>query len=207
MIYLNKTIMKKTRLDAILLILGCFILILSVSCSRNYTPKPRGYFRISFPPKSYKPLNLQVPYDFQIPVYCYAEPDSFDLDQPYWLTLQIPVNHAQIHISYIKLNRNLSTHIENSRSLAYKHIEKASSIEEQIYVNPVNKVYGTLYTIKGNAASPMQFYLTDSVNNFLRGALYIKVVPNADSLRPVIKFLSEDVIQLVESTKWKHINK
>jgi gliding motility-associated lipoprotein GldD len=197
--------MKKTRFFKVLWILGSILMILPVSCKRDYTPKPRGYFRISFPPKSYKTLNLPVPYDFHIPAYSYAEPDSFNLDQPYWLTLQIPSNHAQIHISYIKLNGNLSTHIENSRSLAYKHSEKASSIEEQIFINPINKVYGTLYTIRGNAASPMQFYLTDSITNFLRGALYIKEVPNADSLRPVIKFLSEDVLQLVESTKWKRI--
>ncbi len=198
--------MKKTRNNVLLLSLGIFLILFFFSCGEKYTPKPRGYFRISFPPKSYKSLNLPVPYDFQIPVYSYSEPDSFDLDQPYWLTVQIPANHAQIHISYFKLNKNLSTHIENSRSLVYKHIEKASSIEEQVFINSAAKVYGTLYTIKGNAASPMQFYLTDSVSNFLRGALYIKEVPNADSLRPVIKFLSGDILQLVESTKWKHIN-
>jgi gliding motility-associated lipoprotein GldD len=193
------------RHNTLLLILECIILVFSFSCARDYTPKPRGYFRITFPPKSYKPLNLSVPYNFKIPSYSYAEADSFNLDQPYWLTIQIPSNHAQIHISYIKLNKNLSEHIENSRSLVYKHVEKASSIEEQIFVNPINKVYGTLYTIKGNAASPIQFYLTDSMANFLRGALYIKEVPNSDSLRPVIKFLSEDVLRLVESTKWKSI--
>ncbi len=197
--------MRKTVLDTILFALGLIILTLPFSCRSDSTPKPRGYFRISFPSKSYKPLNLAFPYDFQIPVYSYAEPDSFNLDQPYWLTIQIPANHAQIHISYIRLNQNLSTHIENSRSLVYKHIEKASSIEEQIFINPVNKVFGTIYTIRGNAASPMQFYLTDSISNFLRGALYIKEVPNADSLRPVIKFLSEDVLQMVKSTKWKRI--
>jgi gliding motility-associated lipoprotein GldD len=197
--------MKKTGLDTVLLILVYIVLILAVSCRMDYTPKPRGYFRISFPPKSYKSLNLPVPYDFQIPVYSYAEPDSFNLDQAFWLTLQIPSNHAQIHISYIKLDKNLPVHIENSRSLVYKHVEKALSIEEQIFINPISKVYGTLYTIKGNAASPMQFYLTDSTTNFLRGALYIKELPNADSLRPVIKFLSEDVLHLVESTKWKSI--
>jgi gliding motility-associated lipoprotein GldD len=195
----------KNRLQSILLIIGCASLTFSFSCSREYTPRPRGYFRITLPKKSYKSLNLPVPYNFEIPVYSYTEADSFNLDQPYWLTIQIPTNHAQIHISYIKLNKNLSTHIENARSLVYKHTEKASSIEEQIYVNPIRKVYGTLYTIKGNAASPMQFYLTDSITNFLRGALYIKEVPNADSLRPVIKFLSEDVLQLVESTEWKEI--
>jgi gliding motility-associated lipoprotein GldD len=197
--------MKKKLRYIIFIILGCFITILPFSCGRDYTPKPRGFFRISFPPKSYKSLNCAVPYDFQIPAYSYAEPDIFNPDQPYWLTIQIPANHAQIHISYIKLNGNLAIHIENSRSLVYKHIEKASSIGEQIFNNQKDKVFGTLYTIKGNAASPMQFYLTDSVTNYLRGALYIKEVPNADSLRPVIKFLSEDVLQLVESTKWKHI--
>jgi gliding motility-associated lipoprotein GldD len=197
--------MKKILNGAVLLMLWCIILIFSFSCASDHTPRPRGYYRISFPAKSYKSLNWPVPYDFMIPAYSNAEPDSFNPDQRYWLTVQIPANHAQIHISYIKLNKNLSKHIENSRALVYKHYEKASSIEEQLFVNPVSKVYGTLYTIKGNAASPMQFYLTDSVSNFLRGALYIKEVPNADSLRPVIKFLSEDVLQLVESTKWKNI--
>ena len=49
----------------------------------------------------------------------------------------------------------------------------------------------------------MQFYLTDSVKNFLRGALYIKEIPNIDSLQPVISFLDRDVIQLIRTTEWK----
>lgn len=194
--------MGNNRLLIIFLFTGWMIAFFFVSCEREYTPRPRGYFRITFPEKNYKPLSRPVPYTFHIPGYSYSEADSFNLNQPYWLTIQIPANHAQIHISYIKLNNNLAAHIENSRSLVYKHAEKASSIEEQIFVNPIKKVYGTLYTIKGNAASPMQFYLTDSVTNFLRGALYIKEVPNSDSLRPVIKFLSRDVLKIIESTEW-----
>lgn len=52
----------------------------------------------------------------------------------------------------------------------------------------------------------MQFYLTDSVSHFLRGALYISEVPNYDSLRPVIKYLSEDVLKMIGSTEWKEYN-
>jgi gliding motility-associated lipoprotein GldD len=180
------------------------IMMLFACCHREYTPRPRGYFRIAFPEKSYRDLSMKVPYTFKIPGYSYPEADSLNLDQPDWVTIQIPGNHAQIHISYIRLNNNLADHSEFSRSLAYKHTEKASSIEEQIFINRAKKVYGTLYTIKGDAASPMQFYLTDSVSNFLRGALYIKEVPNADSLRPVINFLSQDVLRIVESTEWKN---
>jgi gliding motility-associated lipoprotein GldD len=179
-------------------------MISMISCHQDRTPRPRGYYRIAFPEKNYQSLPMQLPYTFQIPTYSYPEADSLNLNQPYWITIQIPANHAQIHISYIKLHQNLAEHTEFSRTLAYKHTEKATSIDEQVFVNKAKKVYGTLYTIKGDAASPMQFYLTDSVSNFLRGALYIKEVPNADSLSPVINFLSQDVLQLVESTEWKN---
>ncbi len=185
-----------------------FILTLSIlSCKEEpTTPKPRGYYRIAFPKKGYQRLNKPLPYDFDIPVYSFVTPDLLNPDQKEWVTIEIPKNHAQIHISYKHVNNNLAQLIEESRSLVYKHFQKASSIDEQVYVYPGKRTFGTLYTLKGNAASPMQFYLTDSTTHFLRGALYIKEVPNYDSLRPVIKFLSEDVIQMIESTEWKSSN-
>jgi gliding motility-associated lipoprotein GldD len=183
-----------------------FIVLLTfclLSCKKEQTPKPRGYYRIAFPEKVYLQLNQPVPYDFRIPVYAKATPDLLNPDQKEWITVEIPANHAQIHISYKKIDNNLSKLIEEARTLVYKHSQKATSIDEQIFLYPAKKTYGTLYTLKGNAASPMQFYLTDSVHHFLRGALYISEVPNYDSLRPVISFLSEDVIRMIESTEWK----
>jgi len=191
------------KIRYILISLSAGMLLLTGGCKKEYTPRPRGYFRISFPEKSYKPLDMQVPYSFNIPVYSNPGRDSLSLDQLYWVTIEVPANHAQIHLSYKKINNNLGTYIEESRSLAYKHSEKANSIEEHLFVNPAKKVYGTIYDIRGNAASPMQFYLTDSVNNFLRGSLYIKEIPNIDSLQPVINFLNQDVIQLIKTTEWK----
>lgn len=188
-----------------LTIFALFISGLS-ACKHEQTPKPRGYYRIDFPKKDYKQLNESLPYDFRIPVYATVAPDLMNPAQKEWITVEIPGNHAQIHISYKKIDHNLSQLIEESRVLVYKHANKASSIEEQVFVYPSKKTYGMIYNIKGNAASPMQFYLTDSVNHFLRGALYIKEIPNYDSLRPVIKFLSEDVMQLLSTTEWKKIN-
>lgn len=173
------------------------------SCKKDYTPKPRGYFRISFPAKSYKPLEMSLPYSFEVPTYSVTGNDLLNPDQPDWITIEIPANHAQIHLSYKKVKHNLGTYIEESRTLAYKHSQKASSIEEQLFINPAQKVYGTIYNIRGNAASPMQFYLTDSVSHFLRGSLYIKEIPNIDSLQPVIGFLSQDVLRLIQTTQWK----
>lgn len=179
------------------------------SCNEKYTPKPRGYFRIDFPEKKYETSDTTFPYIFEIPVYSEIKPDNQNPDQPFWVNVAIPANRAEIHISYYKLggNKNLkrtmfAEFMEETRRLAYKHSIKANAIEEQLFFNPDENIFGTIYKIKGNAASPMQFFLTDSTNHFLRGALYIRQVPNIDSLKPVINFLEPDVIRLIETTRW-----
>jgi gliding motility-associated lipoprotein GldD len=185
------------------------LIVMLFSCSEKYTPKPRGYFRIDFPEKKYKTSDNTFPYIFDIPVYSETEPDKRTPDKPFWVNVSVPANRAEIHISYYKLGGNknqkrtmLGEFMEETRRLAYKHSIKANAIEEQLFFNPQENVFGTIYNIKGNAASPMQFFLTDSTNHFLRGALYIREVPNIDSLKPVIDFLEPDVIRLIETTRW-----
>ncbi len=184
--------------------------MLFTGCREHYTPKPRGYFRINFPEKTYSTLKGDYPYSFDVPDYAYVQKDNKNPDEPYWINLEVPANKAELHISYYNLkngpkskNQLLYELMEETRSLAYKHSIKADAIDEQIFVNPGAKVFGTIYNIKGNAASPMQFFLTDSTAHFLRGALYIREVPDIDSLRPVINFLEPDIVRLIETTHWK----
>ncbi|MBA4408481.1 MAG: gliding motility lipoprotein GldD [Odoribacter sp.] len=178
-------------------------LLISFSCRKEYVPKPRGFFRIEFQKKSYHQLlSPTFPYRFEIPDYGQIVPDDERLTEPFWVNLIVPAHKAELHISYKKVNNNLAKLIEDSRSLAYKHSIKADAINERLFMNPEKKVYGTIYLIDGNTASPLQFYLTDSTHHFLRGALYIREVPNIDSIRPVIGFLTPDVIHLIETTEW-----
>ncbi|HAN77196.1 MAG TPA: gliding motility lipoprotein GldD, partial [Bacteroidales bacterium] len=74
---------------------------------------------------------------------------------------------------------------------------------EKIFVNDSTKIFGTVYIIQGNTASQVQFYITDSVKHFLRGALYFSNHPNKDSLAPVVNFLTDDIVKLIETTRWK----
>jgi gliding motility-associated lipoprotein GldD len=191
------------------------ILILTISgllffgCNEKYTPKPRGFFRIDFPEKTYHPISIGFPYLFDIPDYAEIIPDGGNPDKPFWINVTFPANKAEIHLSYYNIsNQKISSRLllnefmEETRTLAYKHTIKADAIQEQVFMNPVNHVYGLIYKIEGNAASPMQFFLTDSTNHFLRGALYIREVPNIDSLKPVIDFLEIDIIRLIETTSW-----
>jgi gliding motility-associated lipoprotein GldD len=53
-------------------------------------------------------------------------------------------------------------------------------------------------------ASAVQFFITDSTEHFLRGSLYFNCRPNRDSLNPVIDFLREDILHLIETTEWKY---
>jgi gliding motility-associated lipoprotein GldD len=184
-------------------------ILFAVGCNEKYTPKPRGFFRIDFPEKSYHPLQGAFPYSFDVPDYAKITASSENPDHPYWINITVPANKADIHISYYSLeNQQVSSRIklnefmEESHILAYKHSIKADAIQEQVFMNPEKKVYGLIYRIEGNAASPMQFFLTDSTSHFLRGALYIREVPNIDSIKPVIDFLEPDIIRLIESTTW-----
>ncbi len=196
--------MKLLKKYPMIIVLGTILLI--YSCKNDYTPKPPGYFRISLPEKAYVLFDSTCPYRFEYPTYATVKPDTGDNSEAYWINVHYPAFKGQIHISYKKLNQeNLFKFLEDSRTLAYKHTVKADAIEKEIIIDTSNNVYGTYFDIKGNAASPAQFYLTDSSRHFIRGSLYFNVVPNKDSLQPVINFVEKDIFHLIETFEWKNV--
>ena len=186
-----------------------FFIIAFFSCDKGYTPKPRGFFRIDFPSKEYRYTDPDAPYKFSVPVYSSIVRDPENPDKKYWINITVSQNKSEIHISYYNLREGVKSNglflynlIEEARTLAYKHSVKANAIKENLFFNPDNNVYGTIYKIEGNAASPVQFFLTDSITHFIRGALYIRATPDIDSLKPVIDFLEKDINRLIETTTW-----
>lgn len=182
-------------------IIGLFALLFG--CQSPTMPKPRGYFRLKFPEKQYRAFDSIFPYKFYYPVYGRIVKDNQKGAENYWINVEFPKYKAKIHISYKSVHNNIDTLIEDVRTLAYKHTIKADAINEKLFLNPKRRVYGTLYDIRGNAASSYQFYVTDSVKHFLRGALYFSVHPNKDSLAPAIEFFGKDMTYLIESLEWK----
>ncbi len=180
-----------------------FMLVWGVSCQRNYTPKPKAYFRIEFPERAYQQFDTNYPYAFKYPKYCIASPDTSYGSEKYWINIEFPKFNGKIHISYKSIKDNFQELMEDSRKLAYKHSVKADAIGEKMFIDDDQKVYGILYDIQGDAASSIQFFATDSTKHFLRGSLYFNSKPNKDSLAPVIKFVKEDIIVLMESLNWK----
>jgi gliding motility-associated lipoprotein GldD len=167
-------------------------------------PKPRAFYRLSFPLKKYKLYDSLCPFSFETPVYSLVEDDKSKNAQPCWLNIIYPLYKAQLYVSYNELKNDLAKHLNDSRELAIRHQVKASGLEQQIIVNDSAHVYGLLYDISGNSASAIQFYITDSTHNFLRGSLYFNCTPNIDSQKIVIDYLRKDITHLIETFKWKN---
>ena len=180
--------------------------LLLSSCEQDYTPKPRGYFRIDLPEKEYTDFQNDCPFTFQLPTYAKAFPYDGPQKETCWYNIQFPRFNATIHLSYATIHskEELELELNNSRTLAYKHSVKADAIEETPIVFHDKKVYGLAYSIEGNSASMRQFYITDSTKNFVRCALYFNVSPNYDSLAPVLHFIDQDIDKMIESFTWKN---
>jgi gliding motility-associated lipoprotein GldD len=192
-----------TRIPKFKYLLLLTMVCLLYSCRERAVPKPSGYFRIDLPSKEYRLYDTVCPFVFEYPVYGNISYVVGRNSEPCWFNLEFPRYKASIYFSYKTVNQNLDSLLKDSYDFAYSHSIKADAITELPWQNIENKVYGILYDIKGNTASSIQFFLTDSINNFLRGALYFSAEPKADSLAPVIQFFREDIIHLVETFKWK----
>ncbi len=185
---------------------GLFILFLFLaSCTQDYSPKPRGYFSIKFPEKKYQSYTGDCPYSFDYPVYASVAPDTNRDAKPCWLDISYPEFNGKIHLSYqpISSPQQFNQLVEDARTFAFKHTVKATAIDEGLISYPEEKIYGIYYSIDGNTASSVQFFLTDSTKNYLRGALYFNEQPRLDSIQPVLDFIKKDIDVMIKSFKWK----
>jgi gliding motility-associated lipoprotein GldD len=179
--------------------------VLLFSCGESYMPKPRGYFRIDLPEKAYVPYGESCPFTFSVPGYARVVSDSSDNAEPCWLNIDFLPFNATLHLTYkpVGSSFNIKDLQKDSRTMAYKHTVKAQEIFENPVSNPEDKVYGILYSLTGNAATPLQFYLTDSTRHYLRGVLYFNSHTLPDSIAPVQEFLVRDALELVKTLRWR----
>lgn len=179
--------------------------LLLSSCGGDYTPKPRAYFRIEFPEKKYQNYQSDCPYRFEYPVYAEILADKRSDAKPCWIDVAYPQFNGRLHLSYqaISSRKQFDQLVEDAHTFAFKHTVKATAIDEARINYPNKNVYGIYYTIEGNTASSVQFFLTDSSKNYLRGALYFNEQPKIDSIRPVLDFIKKDIDVMIKSFEWK----
>ncbi len=203
--------------------------MLLTACNETYTSKKRGYFKIDFPQHQYRLLNdPALPYSFEYPVYGTIVQDSAYFDSnpenPFWRNIDFPGFNARIFLSYKQIGgkalykipvgegkykdslgiNQFDKLVNDAYTLASKNDVVASSITDSVFVTK-NGISGVYFKVGGNAATAKQFFMTDTVKNFIRGALYFGSTPNADSLKPVQEFLQKDIEHLINTFRWKEV--
>jgi gliding motility-associated lipoprotein GldD len=174
-----------------------------ISCA-EYTPKPRGFFRIDLPEASYASLDAAgLPYSFNVSRLATVElPPAGEPAE--WINLSYETMQARIYCSYRAITPGTLPTVEKEcRQLLERTAKNAGAITEQSYENEHLHIYGTLFQVEGETASPVQFMLTDGAHHFFRGALYYLCRINVDSLAPVRAYLRDDVVELMQSFQWK----
>ncbi|MES2620617.1 MAG: gliding motility lipoprotein GldD [Bacteroidota bacterium] len=194
----------------LLSIVYCLLSIVLSSCHGDYVPKPKAYPRVDFPEKKYELFDpANCPFKFERPVYAKVQHDSTYFGQKLkndqcWLNVYFPAQNGVLNLTYKEISdtMNLERLVEDAHKMAFKHTKKANYIDE-IIIDNEHGVGGILYDLGGDAASNVQFFLTDTNHHFIRGALYFYNQPNADSMAPVLSFVKEDLSQMLKTFEWK----
>jgi gliding motility-associated lipoprotein GldD len=195
------------------ILVGLLLILGMSSCGRVATPKPFGYFYIAVPDTAYLSLSeyqapdgsrpcADFPYDFQLSRNARVVLRTGE-DEDYWINVHYPTLNADIHCSYKPVHGNLRSLTDDAMGFVYKHVSQASAIPERVYSNPDARVYGVLFNLQGNTASPSQFFVTDSTRHFFRASIYCNCRPNADSLAPIYDYIQQDVLRMVETMQWR----
>ncbi len=187
----------------------CLWVLLCTSCNSTYTPKPKGYFRIDFPAHQYRSFDRpDFPYSFEYPTYAEISRDTAFFgdkpENPYWINIDFPEFRARMYVSYKQVTaHNFDKLRDDAFKMTYEHSYKATSIDDSVFQTPLG-VSGDFFKVGGNAATASQFFVSDSVKHFLRGALYFDSTPNEDSLGVVNQFLQQDMRHLINTLRWKN---
>ncbi|CAM1350284.1 gliding motility lipoprotein GldD [Tenacibaculum insulae] len=178
-----------------------FLLLISamllVGCGEETLPKPKGYLSLEYQNLGYNKLNNSRPYRFDV-----AKKATIKNLPQNWLKVQYPKLKASVDITYRPVNNNLRELLIEAEKLVLEHTVKADHISWRDYVDTDKKIYGKMCEISGNAASQIQFHVTDSTNHFLKGSLFFYTKPNYDSILPAVEYIKKDMIHMLETLEW-----
>lgn len=172
--------------------------LLLISCQSDPLPKPRGELKLEYPNAAYNKVLSACPFTIEI-----SNEAIISFKSNCEATISYPELKATIYLTYRNVKSGLPSVLQEVERLTYEHAIKADAIDARPFANPKERVFGKLIYVEGDVASNVQFHVTDSVRNVLYGALYFEVQPNYDSILPAIKYVENDIRNLVESVTWQ----
>jgi len=188
----------------------CVIFIVLFGCENYFLPKQSAYLRLDYPKPEYKLIDdKDFPFFFEANTRL-SEISDIDINLR---SIDFIINYnqlnAQINFQYKSVNSSekLNAYILDLKRTIETHSMMANSVKIKDYSLKEKNIFGRIFDLSGNVASPYQFYLTDSINNIISGLVYFNIKPNYDSILPAINYIENDIIHLIESFDWKNYNK
>lgn len=179
-----------------------FFSVLFFSCDDSDLPKQNGFLRIEFEEPSYLLYNekntlLNFYYNSSAINIDQVGSDQFFLD---YFDLNLSLN-----LSFYEINQkeDLENKFRDFTLILDTHTKKSNGVIMREYDNNNKTIFGKIFEIKGDVASPIQFYLTDSTSSFISGSVNLKRKSKYDSIFPSIQYVKNDILVLFESVNWK----
>lgn len=192
-----------------------YVLLLTALCimsscvEDDSSPKPRMFPKVIYPGGSYELFELEdCPFSFELPSYTQIarDPRYQRVNPPHdcWFNIQYPMFQAQLYCSYAPLSGPGS--FDNYKSDAFEivdQINRRSDYMEEYRFENSHGVSGIVFDFSGPAASPMQFFLSDTTQHFFKMALYYDTQNDPDSLAPISDFIKRDMGHMLETFQWE----
>ena len=172
------------------------------SCVESNLPKQSAFLRIEFPEPNYIALKeIKIPIDF----YYNLSAANINVINPEKFSLNYPKMNLVVDISLNEITKaeDLENKFRDFSLTLETHSKKSNGMFIRDYEDLNNRVYAKIFELRGDVASPIQFYLTDSISNFISGSLNLKFKSKYDSIFPTIQYVKNDILFFVESLNWR----
>ncbi len=192
--------------------IACFLVLVTVlGCNRqpDAVPKPRAFPKVEYPERTLTQFSdSDCPFTFSYPDYMEIDKDKSFFGEtpihPCWFDLSVPSLNARIHCSYYEVNdkKSFNELVADAFRIANK-INQRSNYMDEIRVGNQQGTGGLILEFQGPAASPMHFFLSDTLNHFFKASLYYNTKVQPDSLAPITEFIKSDIAGMINSFEWQ----
>ena len=188
------------------IICSLYFLFTFFSCENNsILPKQDAYLRIEFNEPNYliyKSQNSKINFLYN------SSSSSIESISARTINLDYNKLGMSLDLSFDKLNdeTELTNYLRDFNLLLDAHTKRSNGFLIKEFENRNYSTYGKLYEFRGDVASPIQFFLTDSINNFIHGSLNMTVKSKYDSIYPSVQYIKNDILVFFESINLKKNN-
>ncbi len=189
------------------LLIAGFVVLSACGDGDTYVPKSRIFPKIELIDKQYASVaSTDLHSSFELPQYAVIKQDSQNGSPRLgWANVIYKPYDATLHLTHYTFQHwaLYDSLVQDTRKLVYKHLQRAEDIVEEPVSVHGSKHWGLVYRIKGNTATNLNFFITDSSRNFVRGALYFNHATNPDSIAPVYDYIEQDIFRMIKTFAWR----